>query len=167
MFTDAGEVVVSVAARLMNVEAGMRVQEREGGNVYEVHFAVRDTGIGISEEGRARLFHSFSQVDASTTRRYGGTGLGLAISKRLAELMGGSMWVDSQPGMGSTFHFTLLAQPAPVHSRPYLQSSQPHLVGKRVLIVDDNATNRSILALQTQSWGMLPYVYASGQEALA
>src|SRR5437016_13047233 len=117
--------------------------------------AVKDTGIGISEEGRARLFRSFSQVDASTTRRYGGTGLGLAISKSLAELMGGSMWVESQPGVGSIFHFTILAQAAPARARAFLETNQPHLAGKRVLIVDDNATNRSILTLQTQSWHML------------
>jgi CheY-like chemotaxis protein len=143
------------------------VQERDGVPVYKLHFAVRDTGIGISEEGKARLFQSFSQVDASTTRRYGGTGLGLAISKRLAELMGGTMWVDSQPGVGSTFHFTIQAEAAPARLRPYLNPSQPHLIRKRILIVDDNATNRSILILQTQSWSMLPYAYASDQEALA
>ncbi len=133
---------------------------------YELHFAVRDTGIGISEEGQSRLFRSFSQVDASTSRRYGGTGLGLAISKRLAELMGGTMWVESQPGSGSIFHFTIQAQPAPAAARPYQQSDQPHLAGKRVLLVDDNATNRAILIAQTQSWGMLPTACASGQEAL-
>jgi signal transduction histidine kinase/DNA-binding response OmpR family regulator len=166
-FTEEGEVVIFVEARWTDEDGGAHVQERDGGSVYEVHVAVRDTGIGISEEGRARLFRSFSQVDASTTRRYGGTGLGLAISKRLAELMGGSMWVDSQPGIGSTFHFTILAQTAPARSRPYLDPSQPHLAGKRILIVDDNATNCSILTLQTQSWGMLPYECASGQEALA
>jgi CheY-like chemotaxis protein len=77
------------------------------------------------------------------------------------------MWVDSQPGTGSSFHFTLLTQPAPARWRPYLDTSQPHLAGKRILIIDDNATNRSILTLQTQSWGMLPYAYASGPEALA
>ena len=166
-FTGEGEVVISVEARRKEEDVGAHAQESDGGSVYELHFAVRDTGIGISEEGKAHLFQSFSQVDASMTRRYGGTGLGLAISKRLAELMGGTMWVDSQPGVGSTFHFTFLAQLAPARGRPYLESSQPHLAGKRILIVDDNATNRSILTLQTQAWGMLPYTCASGQEALA
>jgi PAS domain S-box-containing protein len=168
-FTEQGEVVISVAARYTEKVADGRANEQDGHELtfYEVHFAVRDTGIGISEEGQARLFRSFSQVDASTTRRYGGTGLGLAISKRLAELMGGSMWVESQPGAGSTFHFTLLADAAPARWLPYLETSQPHLAGKRLLIVDDNETNRSILTLQTQPWGMLPYAYASGQEALA
>ena len=168
-FTQQGEVVISVEARFIEKAADGRTQGQDGheGPFYEVHFAVRDTGIGISEEGKARLFRSFSQVDVSTTRHYGGTGLGLAISKRLAELMGGTMWVDSQPGSGSTFHFTLLAAAAPARVRPYLESSQPYLAGKRILIVDDNATNRSILTLQTESWGMLPSAWASGQEALA
>lgn len=166
-FTPQGEVVLSVEASHKDDEGLVPVLDRDGLPFYELHVAVRDTGIGISEEGQSRLFRSFSQVDASTTRRYGGTGLGLAISKRLAELMGGSMWVESQPGVGSIFHFTILAQAAPARARPYLETSQPHLTGKRVLIVDDNATNRSILTLQTQSWDMLPHAYASGQEALA
>jgi CheY-like chemotaxis protein/HPt (histidine-containing phosphotransfer) domain-containing protein len=168
-FTEKGEVVISVAARRTEKAEDERTHGQDGHalSFYELHFAVRDTGIGISEEGKARLFRSFSQVDASTTRRYGGTGLGLSISKRLAELMGGTMWVDSQPGEGSTFHFTFLAETAPARWRPYLESSQPDLASKRILIVDDNATNRSILTLQTQSWGMLPYAYASGKEALA
>jgi PAS domain S-box-containing protein len=168
-FTEQGEVVIAVEARRTEKAEDRRTHGQDGHELtfYEVHFEVRDTGIGISEEGKARLFRSFSQVDASTARRYGGTGLGLAISKPLTELMGGSMWVESQPGVGSTFHFTLLAQAAPARSRPYLESSQPYLTGKRILIVDDNATNRSILTLQTQAWGMLPYTCASGQEALA
>ncbi len=167
-FTEKGEVVISVEAKRIEKEEDGQThgQDRHEATFYELHFAVKDTGIGISREGMNRLFRSFSQVDASTTRRYGGTGLGLAISKRLAELMGGTMWVDSESGVGSTFHFTLLAQSAPARLRPYLESSQPHLASKRILIVDDNATNRSILTLQAQSWGMLPYVYASGQEAL-
>ena len=166
-FTQEGEVVLSVEARRTGEEGGAHTQEWNGGSVYKVHFAVRDTGIGISEEGMTRLFQSFSQVDASTTRRYGGTGLGLAISKRLAELMGGTMWVGSEPGVGSTFHFTILAQAALARSHPYQDPDQPHLAGKRILIVDDNATNRSIFTLQTQSWGMLPHACASGREALA
>src|SRR2546430_15668904 len=104
-----------------------------------------------------RLFQSFSQVDASTARRCGGSGLGLAISTRRAELMGGRMWVGSEPGVGSTFHFTILAQAALARTPPYQDPNQPPLAGKRILIVDDNATNRSIFTLQTQSWGMLPH----------
>jgi PAS domain S-box-containing protein len=166
-FTERGEVVLSVEARRKDGDGRGNHQQPDEESFYELHFAVRDTGIGISEEGKARLFRSFSQVDASTTRRYGGTGLGLAISKRLAELMDGTMWVESQPGVGATFHFTILAEAAPTGWRPYLDTSQPQLAGKRVLIVDDSATNRFILTLQMQSWGMLPYVCASGQEALA
>ncbi len=166
-FTEKGEVVLSVEARQKDEDERANHQQPDEESFYELYFAVRDTGIGISEEGKARLFRSFSQVDVSTTRRYGGTGLGLAISKRLAELMDGTMWVESQPGVGTTFHFTILAEAAPTSLRPYLDTIQPQLAGKRVLIVDDNATNRSILTLQMQSWGMLPYACASGQEALA
>ncbi len=166
-FTERGEVVLSVEAKQKDGDGRANQQQPNEESFYELHFAVRDTGIGISEEGKAHLFGSFSQVDASTTRRYGGTGLGLAISKRLTEQMGGTMWVESQPGVGTTFHFTILAEAAPTRSRPYLDTSQPQLAGKRVLIVDDNATNRLILTLQMQSWGMLPSACASGQEALA
>jgi len=155
-FTEEGEVVVSVTSR-----------PPEDGR-HELLFAVRDTGVGIPPDRMDRLFQSFSQVDASTTRRYGGTGLGLAISKRLSEMMGGTMWAESDgvPGKGSTFHFTIQAEAAPSPPRAYLQIAQPDLSGKRVLIVDDNAANRQILTLQTQAWGMLPQDTSSPTEAL-
>ena len=140
-FTEAGEVVITVRP--------------EGGLL---HFTVRDTGIGLSEQGMSRLFQKFSQADSGTTRKYGGTGLGLAISKLLAELMGGTMWAESGGlGQGSAFHFTVEARAttAPESTRRLLLGTQPALAGKRVLVVDDNATNRRILALQTSRWGMV------------
>jgi CheY-like chemotaxis protein len=118
---------------------------------------VRDTGIGLDEEGKSRLFQSFSQADSSTTRKYGGTGLGLAISMKLAELMGGTMWVESAgPGHGSAFRFTIRGPRAdlPQGTRRDFVGAQPVLQGRRILVVDDNATNRRILALQTAKWGM-------------
>jgi len=156
-FTEAGEVVVSVAAKPATTAA------------VELTFTVRDTGIGLTEEGMSRLFQSFSQADSSTTRKYGGTGLGLAISKRLAELMGGTMWVESAgPGKGSAFHFTIRAPVAesPQPKRRDFIGRQPALAGRRVLAVDDNATNRKVLALQTAKWGMVPRDTSSPAEAL-
>ncbi len=153
-FTNTGEIVISVSARHLE------------GNQRELEFAVRDTGIGIPQNRLDRLFKSFSQVDSSTTRQYGGTGLGLAISRRLSELMGGRMWVESEAGKGSTFYFNITAASAPTLRRLHLQNGQPELTGKRLLIVDDNATNRQILTLQAQSWGMLPEAVASGPAAL-
>ena len=147
-FTEAGEVVLTV--RLEGDE-----QTGEGSML---HFTVRDTGIGLSEAGLSRLFQKFSQADSGTTRKYGGTGLGLAISKLLAELMGGTMWAESAgPGAGSSFHFTMRALPAelPQGMRRDFLGQQPQLAGKRILVVDDNATNRRILALQTAKWGMV------------
>jgi CheY-like chemotaxis protein len=135
----------------------------------EIMLAVRDTGIGLTPEGLSKLFQSFSQADSSTTRKYGGTGLGLAISKRLAELMGGTMWAASEgPGHGSTFSFTIVAPLAqrPVASRREYIGEQPQLAGKRVLVVDDNATNRKVLALQAAKWGMRSRDTESAQQAL-
>jgi signal transduction histidine kinase/CheY-like chemotaxis protein/HPt (histidine-containing phosphotransfer) domain-containing protein len=159
-FTDEGEVVLRVSSERLEAKD-------DSGARHRLHFSVRDTGIGIPPERQDRLFQSFSQVDTSTTRRYGGTGLGLAISKRLCQLMGGSMWVESAVGEGSTFHFTIEAAAAPALERPYLDSEQPQLEGRRLLVVDDNETNRRILKLQSESWGISCYATASPAEALS
>jgi PAS domain S-box-containing protein len=168
-FTDQGEVVLSVKAegRRQNDESENERNIQHSSSI--IHFSVRDTGLGIPADGMNRLFRSFSQVDASTSRKYGGTGLGLTISKRLSELMGGELWVESAgiPGEGSTFHFSILAEAAPSQPRVYLRGKQPELAGKQLLIVDDNATNRLILARQAEDWGMRPHLCASGEEALA
>ncbi len=148
-FTDKGEVVLSVDGRALGPGDG------DAGRSYQLHFAVRDTGIGIPEDRLSTLFESFSQVDTSTTRRYGGTGLGLAISKRLSELMGGTIRVESRVGEGSTFHVTIEAREAPARTPAHERGAPPELRGRRVLIVDDNATNRDILVRQAESWGLL------------
>jgi len=155
-FTERGEVVLTVTATATD---GMA----------EVAFAVRDTGIGLTAESIGRLFQKFSQADASTTRKYGGTGLGLAISKRLAELMGGRMWAQSAgPDRGSTFHFTINVPTAalPAQGRREIIGTQPRLEGRRMLVVDDNATNRRVLRLQAAKWGMMPEDTESPEEAL-
>jgi CheY-like chemotaxis protein/HPt (histidine-containing phosphotransfer) domain-containing protein len=159
-FTAAGEVVVQVKT----LAAPSFVSGSQ--EPWHLQFSVRDTGIGIPVDRLARLFKSFSQADASTTRQYGGTGLGLAISKRLVELMGGKMWVESVPEKGSTFHFTLPAHPAPEVPRKALEGPQPQLTRLRLLIVDDNPTNCRILELQTTKWGMIPRGTQSGSQAL-
>ncbi|MDI4635111.1 GAF domain-containing protein [Pelomonas sp. V22] len=155
-FTESGEVVLSISATLEGKEAHLA-------------FAVRDTGIGLSPEAMGRLFQKFSQADASTTRKYGGTGLGLAISKRLVELMGGTMGVESSgAGCGSVFRFTIKAPVAerPAEGRREFLGQQPGLKDHRLLIVDDNGTNRRILSLQTERWGMLPRSTGVPEEAL-
>jgi signal transduction histidine kinase/DNA-binding response OmpR family regulator/HPt (histidine-containing phosphotransfer) domain-containing protein len=160
-FTERGEVVLSVSSEQVSSRG-----PDEAAGTHLLHFAVRDTGIGIPPERMDRLFQSFSQVDASTTRRYGGTGLGLAISKRLSEMMGGTMWVESTPGQGSAFHFSIRAQAAPAPARAYLDEIQPALQDKRILIVDDNATNRRILSRQVELWQMHSQAVGSPIEAL-
>ena len=154
-FTEEGEVIVHIDA------------EDAGRGMHRLHLAVRDTGIGIPQDRMDRLFESFSQVDASTSRRYGGTGLGLAISKRLVELMGGTLWAESEAGNGSTFHIDLPAYAADVPARIDPSDARPRLAAKRVLVVDDNATNREIVSRQVRSWGMEPTVVALPSEALS
>jgi len=154
-FTDAGEVVVLVDA------------EPAGPGSYRLDIAVRDTGIGIPPDRMDRLFASFSQVDASTTRRFGGTGLGLAISKRLVELMDGTISVQSEQGKGSSFRIALAFDAAEVPARLSLQDALPHLAGKRILVVDDNATNREIVTRHARSWAMEPVAVERPRDALA
>ena len=171
-FTHQGEVIVSVTAPSPSPVAGPSDEGTLGGAVPPrtvIQFAVKDTGIGIPTAQIPRLFESFTQVDASTTRQYGGTGLGLTISKRLCEHMGGRIWVESQVGKGSTFYFTIGAAAAPQDQVPAAirdLGDQVELAHRRVLIVDDNATNCEILSWQVQSWGMIPTVAASGAAAL-
>ncbi|HSJ52452.1 MAG TPA: PAS domain S-box protein, partial [Anaerolineae bacterium] len=167
-FTEQGEVVVN-----MTVEEDVKTPLVGSPSLpvpasFILHFTVRDTGLGIPPDRMDRLFQSFSQVDSSTTRKYGGTGLGLAISQRLAELMGGRIWAESTgiPGQGSTFHFTMRAHAATIPARAELQAAAPDLRGRRVLIVDDNATSRRIRTLQVEAWGMAPQATGSPSEAL-
>src|SRR5207245_2522869 len=149
-----GEVVLRVMASTVTDDSAA------------IHFAVSDTGIGIPASKKDVIFEAFTQADGSTTRKFGGTGLGLAICARLVELMGGRIWVDSEEGKGSAFHFL---------ARFGLQRAQPHAVpvspvklrGLSVLVVDDNATNRKILEEMLSTWGMKVTSAESGRSALA
>ncbi|MGA0559909.1 two-component regulator propeller domain-containing protein [Larkinella sp. VNQ87] len=154
-FTEKGEVFVKVG-----------VQKRISDHKVELIFQVRDTGIGISEDKLQRLFKAFSQGDSSMTRRYGGTGLGLAISERLVELMDGDIWVDSQEGQGTTFTFTIRCELSQTAQRHYILLSTSENEGKRVLVVDDNQTNLTILKAQLEQWKLIPVTALSGRQAL-
>ncbi len=158
-FTEKGEIVISVTPK-------ERIKKDNSRQQVDLEISIRDTGIGIDEQGKKRLFQSFSQVDASTTRRYGGTGLGLAICRQLVKLMGGDISVESTPGEGSTFSFTIRAEESEIDEPVYMAAEQPQLKDKAVLGVDDNKTNRIILARQLETWGMKPLVVSSGREAL-
>lgn len=148
-FTEDGEVLVSVT--------GEAVSNENGSLLYDMRIAVQDTGIGIPAERLDRLFKSFSQVDASTTRRFGGTGLGLAISRQLAELLGGTLSVTSEENVGSRFELQLSLEAATTQIRLRHQAeAHPDLVGSSILVVDDNATNRRILEKQLHAWDMAP-----------
>jgi len=161
-FTEKGKITITISGRAV-----------EGG-YHEINFAVKDTGIGIPKDKLGRLFQSFSQVDASTRRRYGGTGLGLAISKKLAEIMGGNMWALSEVGKGSTFYFTILAKPTldePIDIRTH--SSQPMLDLKgglnhdlRILLAEDNAINQIVTHRMLNKLGYRADMVANGIEVL-
>jgi CheY-like chemotaxis protein len=152
-FTEHGEVVVR--ADLLE----------EQDDALLLRCAVRDTGIGMTPEQQTQLFQPFSQADSSTTRKYGGTGLGLAICKRLVELMGGEVGIESAPGQGSTFWFT--AWLGKSTTAPLADPAAADLRGKRVLVVDDNATSRQIVHYHVRSWGMLNGIAPDGPSALA
>jgi two-component system, sensor histidine kinase and response regulator len=153
-FTEAGSVVLRVS--LLD----------ETDSEATLHFSVADTGIGLTAEQRSRLFQAFTQADTSTTRRFGGTGLGLVISKRLVEMMGGEIGVDSEQGVGSTFWFTARFRKLPREER-LATSLSPELRDLRVLVVDDNEANRKVLHEQVISWGMNNGMAEDGQSALA
>ncbi len=154
-FTQQGEVFLKV----------FQVQASADGST-ELCFEVRDTGIGIAPEKLKRLFKAFSQVDSSTTRKYGGTGLGLVICEKLIALMGGSITVSSETGKGSVFAFTMRTRAGTKAAHNYVIGSMTNLEQKRVLIVDDNFTNRTILRVQLEYWKMIPVLACSGAEAI-
>ncbi len=149
-FTNEGEICVLVKGEV-----------RPDGD-YLLQLSIQDTGIGIPKRKQIKLFKAFSQVDSSTTRRFGGTGLGLAICKRLAQLMGGEIWVESETNTGSTFHFTVVCPAIEEPAAP----KESSLIGKRVLILDDNANVRRSLENYTKAWGLKPTLSRYGTEAM-
>ncbi|MGC2670954.1 MAG: response regulator, partial [Candidatus Acidiferrum sp.] len=155
-FTDKGEIAVKI-----------EVESKEGLD-YVCRFTVADTGIGIPEDKRKSVFEPFSQADSSTTRKYGGTGLGLTISTRLVQMMGGKIWVESELGGGSQFHFTARLGAADAKEIKMGMVAPPELLrGVKVLVVDDNRTNRRILEGMLSRWHMKPTPVEGGREALA
>ncbi|MFN2510575.1 MAG: ATP-binding protein [Pyrinomonadaceae bacterium] len=154
-FTAAGEIVVRAAL------------ETTSDQTVHLHFSVIDSGIGIPADKQDLIFQAFSQADGSTTRQYGGTGLGLTISSRLVELMGGTIWVESELGHGSTFHFTANFELESSEIAKTATWDSLQVEDLKVLVVDDNATNRLILKETLESWGMAPTVVSSGKAVLA
>jgi signal transduction histidine kinase/CheY-like chemotaxis protein/HPt (histidine-containing phosphotransfer) domain-containing protein len=153
-FTETGEVVVHA-----------ELESREGDDIH-LHFAVSDTGIGIPADKQSVIFEAFSQADGSTTRKYGGTGLGLAIATQLVQMMGGKIWVESEVGKGSTFHFTVVMRPSK-DLKLKARACRADMEGLRVLVVDDNATNRRIVEEVLQGWQMKPATASSAADAFA
>jgi PAS domain S-box-containing protein len=166
-FTTEGTIILEVRrvenARLDVAHDSYEHKKRMEVKSSAVHFSVRDTGIGIPADRVDRLFQSFSQVDASTTRLYGGTGLGLAISKQLVDLMGGVMWMESEVGKGSVFHFTIVSEQVMASQRAVAEFD---MSAKTVLIVDDLEVNLRILSRQLESWGMVVQTARSAAEAI-
>lgn len=169
-FTQKGEVVVYVNSTLLSSPDSTELENLDHNQQelcqYEIRFAVKDTGIGIPRDRLERLFKSFSQIDSSTTRKYGGTGLGLVISKRLCELMGGKIWVHSEENYGSTFYFTIIVEAIKSQANLNITQATQELMGKRLLIINDNLTNQKILTQQTQSWGIFTCAVDSWEKAL-
>ena len=170
-FTRHGEIVIEVSPSARSKRALQPGQQADTDFIrhpeeWLLHFTVRDTGIGIPLDKQSRLFKSFQQVDASTTRHYGGTGLGLAISKRLAELLGGKIWVDSDAGKGATFHFSILTRSAASTASAAWQGPQAQLAGKRLLVIEDNRTNQRIISHRGCNWGLIVDGAATSQDAL-
>jgi len=158
-FTAGGQVALQVALRV-------DVEPRQGAQTF-LHFTVADTGIGIPKDKQELIFNPFAQADTSTTRKFGGTGLGLSITSRLVAIMGGKIWVQSEVGKGSEFHFTVQVQAAEAKVLPSKEEpSNALLLGVRVLVVDDNQTNRRILDRLLTRWGMRPICVESAQAAL-
>jgi len=154
-FTNQGEVFVKIHQLTANADG-----------TTELCFEIRDSGIGIPQDKLERLFKAFSQVDSSTTRKYGGTGLGLVICEKLVGLMGGTIKVSSTAGKGSVFSFTIITKPGTKVLPTYVNGSMVTLEEKRILVIDDNFTNRTILRVQLENWKMIPVLACSGYEAL-
>jgi CheY-like chemotaxis protein len=159
-FTSLGQVKILVSSQKLT------------GAYYKIRFAIMDSGIGIPEDKMNRLFQSFTQVDSSTTRKYGGTGLGLAISKRLVELMGGKIWAISQMGMGSTFYFEILAEATPIepfkkpnpNSKNEFQAERNHALS--ILMAEDNLINQKVLLRMLNKLGYSADLACNGLEVL-
>lgn len=168
-FTQQGEITVSIVANNLSSyieDKPYNTKSTVSFDEYEILFSVQDTGIGIPTNRLEHLFQSFNQLDSTTARKYGGTGLGLAISKRLCELMGGQIWVETEEGKGSVFNFTIKAKA--IQGSPHLQlySKVPEFIDKNLLVCSDNLTNQTILERQAKQWGMLTHRINNKEEIL-